>query len=315
MRLIKLAKDAREDGSPGDQATLQWIDLAREDLQKGETLPLSLNHLLHQRHLSDISNNLHPPFLEITEDYEILIFRTIDECFQITAPSSRSTAFVLIGNTIVSIHDRDDTTLAPLEQKWSDPKLRRPRDLLDLLHALLDRIGDSFLALRDPLNAHLSEWQQRLLDPNDPFSDWQVLLQAKSSLRGINVNLELQRDILQRWREQTRYAFTESHQIHFNDLDDHFGRIERLTDGMRSDIDSLTNAYFASTGQRTYTVMQFLAALSAIFLPLNLIASVFGMNFHHLPLLQSTWGPALVTAMMLGLSAVLLWWFKKKKWF
>jgi Mg2+ and Co2+ transporter CorA len=43
-------------------------------------------------------------------------------------------------------------------------------------------------------------------------------------------------------------------------------------------------------GNRTNDIMRTLTALTAIFLPLNLIAGIFGMNFASMPLLREPFG-------------------------
>jgi magnesium transporter len=294
-----------------DFSILQWVDINRpvdKYIQRTE-------QSFHSRHKIDLGNSSHPPSFEQTQDYEILIFRNIDTRFEVIHPKTRSIAFLIIGNTITSVHDEGDNVFSGLYEKWENKFIKKPSDVVSLLHILLDEIGNSFLAIREPLVNQVSEWQTRLLDPDDPFNDWQVIMKAKSSLRSLNTNLELQREALLRWRENTRYELSPSNRIRFNDLDNHLARIERLASGISSDLDSLTQIYFASTGQRTNSTMQILAVLSAIFLPLNLIAGIFGMNFEFFPLLKNPWGIGITLAFMLLISVVLLWWFKKNKWF
>ncbi len=294
-----------------DFSNLQWIDVNRPVT---EFLKYT-DHPFHRHHQIDLANNRHPPSFEHSESYELLIFRNIDNRFEVIEPKTRSVAFILIDNTIATIHDEDDAIFSKLYKKWVSKELKRPKDVVFLLHLLLDEISDSFLAIREPLVNQVSDWQKKLLDPNDPYNDWQVIMKAKSSLRALNTNLELQREVLARWRENTRYELNASNSIRFNDLDSHLARIERLSSGISSDLDSLTQIYFASIGQKTNSTMQILAVLSAIFLPLNLIAGIFGMNFVYIPLLKNPWGIAITIACMLLVSFSLLWWFKKKKWF
>lgn len=294
---------------------LHWIDISRDTAVPENEFPAFLQNVLHERHVKDIQNNMHPPFYENNDEYEMLIFRAVDQRFEIIEPRTRSTVFILLENMVITIRDKDDNTFSKLHTKWLANKAKRPSDLPDLVHGLLDAIGEIYLDLREPLNSQIQDWQQRLLDPNDPFNDWQVLMTAKSSLRSLNINLQLQREVLQSWREDTKYSFSQSQAIHFNDLDGHFGRAERLSDAIRSDIDSLTHIYFTSTGQKTNSIVQFLAVISAIFLPLNLIAGLFGMNFESMPMLKNPWGPVVVVMAMFCVSAILLWWFKRNRWF
>lgn len=290
---------------------LQWLDFTRtENLVLGQ-----VEKMLHSKHHADLMNGMHPPFFEQTDAYEMVILRTMDDRFQIIEPRTRSTAFLIVENTVITIHDEDDTTLSSLYDRWDKRITRQPGDLLSLFHAITDEIVNAFLKLREPLNTQVSEWQKKLLDPNDPFDDWNIIMLAKSSLRALNTNLELQKEVLLNWKENTRYAFSPTHIVKFNDINEHLGRVERLSEGLKNDLDSLTQIYFASTGQRTNINVQILAVISAIFLPLNLIAGIFGMNFEFIPLIKNPYGSLIIIAIMILLSSTLLWWFKKKKWY
>lgn len=61
--------------------------------------------------------------------------------------------------------------------------------------------------------------------------------------------------------------------------------------------------------------LRLLTIVSAIFLPLTLIAGIYGMNFGNMPELTWTYGYPLVIAAMVALAAVLLWIFYLKGWF
>jgi len=61
-------------------------------------------------------------------------------------------------------------------------------------------------------------------------------------------------------------------------------------------------------------VIKIFTVASLVFMPPTLIASVYGMNFHHMPELNSTFGYPIVLLLMLCSSAIPLLFFKKKKW-
>jgi magnesium transporter len=50
------------------------------------------------------------------------------------------------------------------------------------------------------------------------------------------------------------------------------------------------------------------------FLPPTLIASIYGMNFHHMPELSQPWGYPLAVVGMVSSALLPLAWFKKKGW-
>ena len=66
--------------------------------------------------------------------------------------------------------------------------------------------------------------------------------------------------------------------------------------------------HFSAQGNRTNETMRTLTALTAIFLPLNLITGFFGMNFEYLPLIHRQtglwWAVGLMTAVFVAFVAV-----------
>ena len=71
--------------------------------------------------------------------------------------------------------------------------------------------------------------------------------------------------------------------------------------------------HFSVQSNRTNDIMRTLTALTAVFLPLNLIAGIFGMNFEFLPLIHKADGFwwALGSMVFIALSLVMLFWRKR----
>ena len=102
--------------------------------------------------------------------------------------------------------------------------------------------------------------------------------------------------------------------VRFNDLQEHMRRIYNHSTVVQHDIEALVQRYFSASAQRTNDTLQFLTIVSAIFLPMNLLAGLFGMNFDYMPLLKAPYGPWLVAGIMLTLVAGLLVWFRRRHW-
>jgi Mg2+ and Co2+ transporter CorA len=83
---------------------------------------------------------------------------------------------------------------------------------------------------------------------------------------------------------------------------------------VQTDIDSLVQIHFSATSERTNATLQFLTVVSVIFLPLNLLAGIFGMNFEYLPLIHDPWAVWLVFGTMLGLALGLIFWSRRRHW-
>ena len=61
--------------------------------------------------------------------------------------------------------------------------------------------------------------------------------------------------------------------------------------------------------------LRFLTVLSSVFLPLGLIAGIYGMNFANMPELQSRYGYEVILGLMVALGAAALLYFYRKGWF
>ena len=77
----------------------------------------------------------------------------------------------------------------------------------------------------------------------------------------------------------------------------------------------ISSEYQAQVDIAQNRVMKVLTIVTAIFLPLSLIAGWYGMNFTDMPLLHWRWGYVTVAAVSALVVALLIWYFKRKKWF
>jgi magnesium transporter len=60
--------------------------------------------------------------------------------------------------------------------------------------------------------------------------------------------------------------------------------------------------------------MKLLTVVSAVLLPLTVIAGIYGMNFEHMPELAKPWGYPVVLVAMATVGVGMLAWFKRKGW-
>ena len=77
----------------------------------------------------------------------------------------------------------------------------------------------------------------------------------------------------------------------------------------------ISSEYQAQVDIAQNRVMKVLTIVTAIFLPLSLIAGWYGMNFRGMPLLEWRYGYPVVVAVSALVVAALIWYFKRKKWF
>ena len=72
--------------------------------------------------------------------------------------------------------------------------------------------------------------------------------------------------------------------------------------------------YLATQNQRLNEVMKVLTVIATIFIPLTFIASIYGMNFEHMPELRWRYGYAATLGFMGAVAAGLIYYFKRRRW-
>jgi magnesium transporter len=107
----------------------------------------------------------------------------------------------------------------------------------------------------------------------------------------------------------------EEERIYLRDCYDHMVQIIDLLENYRDVASGLMEVYLSSIGNRTNEIMKVLTIISAVFIPLTLIAGVYGMNFKHMPELEWRWGyPYFAYGLMILVAAILLIYFRVKGW-
>lgn len=80
-------------------------------------------------------------------------------------------------------------------------------------------------------------------------------------------------------------------------------------------LESASSFFFSSQSHKMNEIMKTLTIVSAIFIPLTFIVGVYGMNFEHMPELKYQNGYYTVIGVMVLIGIIMIFYFKKRKWF
>ena len=194
---------------------------------------------------------------------------------------------------------------------------RLPSSPADLMLRIINQMVDGFLELRRELTHQLDHWQNALLAPKARFNNWGALLEARLSLHQLDEVCEDQRAAIQDWIEAIKTwpdaATPEAQrerdllQVRSRDVLEHIERVVHHVQRLEQSAETAVQMHFNAQSHRTNDIMRTLTVLTAVFLPLNLIAGIFGMNFDFIPLLHRNngfwWAMILMASTALGLAA------------
>lgn len=294
-----------------------WLDMVRgEDMD----WPALVRHLtgasVHERHVHDADNLQHPSFFDSTSDYDMVVFRGLTPGAEEQGSfTSRPTVLFLFDHMLLTVRPADSHSIPLIKKRLRENQGRVPLRPEGLMHLILSAIVDRFLELREPLSRQLETWRANLLDPKHPFEDWMTLMEHRSQLRALEMMCEEQEDAVTLWRENTGIDMDDHIMVRYNDLVEHVRRVMKFAADQQNSIESLVQLHFSAVSHRTNEIMRVLTVVSAIFLPLSLVAGIFGMNFVNMPELhyENAYFFALGGMAALGLGLLAL--FKWKGWF
>ncbi|MFT0547333.1 magnesium transporter CorA family protein [Allopusillimonas ginsengisoli] len=202
---------------------------------------------------------------------------------------------------------------------------RLPFSPADLMLRLASVMVDGYLDLRKTMSQQLDHWQYRLLQANTRFDDWDSLLKARLALHHLDelcddqhVALSDWMDLLEQWPEASTEQERREHELLMVRTRDVLEHIERVTHHIRQlerSAETAVQIHFNIQSNRANDVMRTLTAITAVFLPLNLIAGVFGMNFDTIPWLHAPGGFWGTMTVMLMIAVGLLVYFSRKRYF
>ncbi|MDT3895439.1 magnesium/cobalt transporter CorA [Staphylococcus arlettae] len=98
-------------------------------------------------------------------------------------------------------------------------------------------------------------------------------------------------------------------------VEDHIIKQENILKVSQEMTNEIRENYVSYTSYKMNKIMEVLTLVSMVFLPLTLIAGIYGMNFRYMPELNWHYGYFIVLSIMLIITIVCIWYFKKKRWF
>jgi magnesium transporter len=216
-----------------------------------------------------------------------------------------------------------DAAAAPATPDTKPAGPRLPPNSADLMLRIVNHMVDGYLDLRRLLTRQLGYLQQELLGSRSGrFDNWQALLESRNALHALEDICEDQRSAIQEWidalaewplpADKKEARERELLRVRSKDVLEHIERVLGHVRRLESSAESAVQMYFSAQSNRMNDIMRTLTVITAIFMPLNLITGIFGMNFDALPLIHSVAGTWLVLLSLAVLPALLIFWFRRK---
>jgi len=120
--------------------------------------------------------------------------------------------------------------------------------------------------------------------------------------------------ILRLYADSTGALIKDSTRVFLRDVYDHTVHIIDNLETFRDLVSGILDIYLSSVNNRLNEVMRVLTVIATIFMPLTFLAGIYGMNFEYMPELKWRFGYGLIWFVFLTTAAVMIIYFRRKKW-
>lgn len=218
-------------------------------------------------------------------------------------------------NYVVTVSQQEPGPVRELFQRARDNAHVMSRGADFLAHDVLDSLVDLLLPAVEEMDDALDDLEQRILADPDRKLLPEVLLLKRNTLR-LRRSILPERDLANRLsRGEFPALIGKEALIFYRDIYDHVVRVEEMLEGLRDLADSALNSYLSAVNNRMNEVMKTLSIVAAIFLPLTLIASVYGTNLDFSPGIELSGGFFFMLGSMVVVAIAMVVYFRLRRWF
>lgn len=187
-----------------------------------------------------------------------------------------------------------------------------------LMYALLDAVVDHYFPLLERYAERLQELEDLVLQGTND----EVLMrihQIKRELITLRRTIWPVKDMVKQLRPELSSFVTPEVQPYLRDVHDHVDQLLDLIETYHALARSLVELHLSLGDHRANEVMKVLTVVGAIFLPLTFVTGLYGMNFDtdsrwNMPELSWTYGYEFALGLMLGMTLLMLLYFRRRRW-
>lgn len=296
-----------------DAQSLIWVDMT--DVDDGDIDLLTSVFTLHELTVEDaIMANARPKIEKFSNYLFLVLFSLEKQNGELKGKVKTTELDCCLGrNFLITLHSQPLTQLSACKDriKKQSPTIRQGADML--LYSILDACVDSYFPVIDEFDNKVDEMSDELFK-NPTQETLKKIYNLKNDVMYLRRTIGPQADVISLMARGDFEFILPSNIIYFRNIYDNLVRLNDIVGTSRDIITGAMEAYVSVISNRLNEIMKTLTVFATISMPLTLIASIYGMNFRHMPELESKFGyPGVIIAMAL-VTFVMLIYFKRKKW-
>lgn len=217
-------------------------------------------------------------------------------------------------NFLISFQEDADDFLHTIRERMYQKRGKiRGKGIDYLAYSIIDYVVDHYYEALDYIEKRISDIDETLHAEQSNISN-EVLHDLKIQIIRIRKSIYPMREVINKFIRSENPLINSETDIYLRDLADHSSQISDMSETYQDMINSLHDLYQTEISNRLNNVMKILTIISTIFIPLNFIAGIYGMNFEFMPELHAKNGYYVIMAIMLSIALLFLYFFRRKRW-
>jgi magnesium transporter len=299
-------------GPDSDDSTVQWLDVSGlHDIDMLEAVGNRFG--LHRLVMEDILNTGQRPKLEDYGSYIYTVVKVLSYDVEAGEFSTEQESLVLGHGFVLTFGEQRTDIFKPIVDRLANDVGRMRKMGEDyLLYCLLDIIADDYFVVLEDIGEKIEYAEDQLVTKptNDTLKD---IYGLKRSMLYLHKAVWPFREVVGALERGETKLVQDSTNVFLRDLYDHVIQVMDMSDTMRDILSSMLDIYLSSASNRMNEIMKVLTIISTVFIPLTFIVGVYGMNL-HMPEINYPWMYPAVWSVMIAIAVVMLYYFKRKKW-
>lgn len=279
----------------------EWIDVIQPDAE--DLFEIAEEYQLDVYQIKDSLQLGHLPKIEKLPNYHFMIVRaftsTIEQGATTVSELTHKIAFFYNDKKVITVHQ----SRFPFLENISKSFVSSEEFVLFIIHKMVL----SYEKPLDELDMMIDYFEKTIFLNDYSKVSLEDLYYLKTQTRITKKILLLFQHVV------VQMEVTPDNYTSLQDIKDHLVNLLMEYDEILENANNLLNTYHSVYAKKTNDVMKLLTVFSAFFLPLTFIVGVYGMNFHNMPELNTRYGYFVVLGVMILLSILIFYWFKKKK--